>query len=561
MTRIRTPILIGPIATLGTVAAILATDRYLAPVPNPGAISFVAVVFATYIGGFIAGGVSAAISLTYACWYFSIPGTLLHFTPDNLARVAVLVIGTPAIVIMVGILRSRADAALTCESAARADIEGTSRELRSVHSALEQIEDGIVLLDRELRAQFINRAFREMWRLPDDKADEKPAFVGLMYHGRKMRAYAVPESDLDAYVARRTAAVRRGDETPSDLRLADGAVVRFKCKVLPDGGRMLSYVYVTDIVRRNDELETFKAAFDEVDYGVVLLDRDLRTEFMNRAVLRLGQLRAPKPGEKPFFSEIIHQVRHNGAYAVATDSLDSYAAERIEWVRRGDATPVDLALADGRFVRVTCMRLRDDARMLTYIDVTDVVKHARELEGLATTDELTGLSNRRQFTALAGKEWQRFQRYRRPLSVLMIDVDHFKSINDRFGHDAGDRVLAQVAALCRAGRRGSDIVARIGGEEFAILLPETDRASAALVAESLRSEIAAKPISGGDAQIPVTVSIGIADARHATADFGDLLKRADAALYAAKRTGRNRVSIDGQVASPPEVLHAASQVA
>jgi diguanylate cyclase (GGDEF)-like protein len=447
----------------------------------------------------------------------------------------------------IAVLQRRAEWALHSERAVRVEIEKANRELRSVEAALEQIGDGIVLLDVELRAQFINRAFRDMWRLPDEMADEKPAFVGLMYHGRKTRAYAVPDGDLNAYVTRRVAAVRRGDETPIDIRLASGDVVRFKCKVLPDGGRMLSYVYVSDLVRHNDELETFRAAFDEVDYGIVLLDRDLRTQFMNRAVRELGNLRQPAPGEKPLFSDIIDQVRDNGAYAVRDEQLDAYGDERMAWVRRADSVPIDLALRDGRVVRVKCVRLQDDSRMLTYVDVTDDVKHTRELEDLATTDVLTGLYNRRHFLTVANKEWERFQRYERPLSVLIIDIDHFKSVNDRFGHDVGDAVLAEVAAVCRKARRANDVVARIGGEELAILLPETGAASATALAEKLCAEIAAQLVTAGETTIAVTVSIGVADAKPALANFGELMKRADAALYAAKHNGRNQVSIDGEI--------------
>jgi diguanylate cyclase (GGDEF)-like protein len=324
---------------------------------------------------------------------------------------------------------------------------------------------------------------------------------------------------------------------------------------------MLSYVYVTDLVRHNDELETFRAAFDQVDYGVVLLDRDLRTEFMNRSVLELGQLSAPAPGEKPFFSHLLRQVGENGAYAVPKEFLDGYVAERIAWVRRGDASPIDLNLTDGRIVRVKCIRLHDDARMLTYIDVTDGVKHERELEGLASTDALTGLHNRRAFLALANNEWERFQRYGRPLSMLMVDADHFKSINDNFGHDVGDKVLAQLASHCSDARRGSDIVARLGGEEFAILLPETDLASAALVAEKLRSSIGAQTVEVDGTNIAITVSIGVAVAKRSISDLDDLIKRADMALYAAKRGGRNRVALDQPSRSKQEPWPVASQVA
>jgi diguanylate cyclase (GGDEF)-like protein len=175
------------------------------------------------------------------------------------------------------------------------------------------------------------------------------------------------------------------------------------------------------------------------------------------------------------------------------------------------------------------------------------VQHARatELERLAEIDGLTGLYNRRQFLALAEQEWVRFKRYQRPLSFLMLDIDFFKSINDSFGHDAGDKVIVGVANICTATRRSSEPIGRIGGEELAILLPETDLRGAAQVAERLRARIAEEPIRVEGELIPVTVSIGVADASFSTSSLPDLMKQADRALYAAKRKGRNRVEAAG----------------
>jgi diguanylate cyclase (GGDEF)-like protein len=179
-------------------------------------------------------------------------------------------------------------------------------------------------------------------------------------------------------------------------------------------------------------------------------------------------------------------------------------------------------------------------------------EQARDLHRLATTDELTGLFNRRRFLALAAAEWRRFQRYRRPLSLLMLDVDRFKSINDHYGHDAGDRVLAHIAQLCRNQKRSADVIGRLGGEEFAVLLPETDLEEAGLFAERLRRAVAeeAVPIAGG--AVRVTLSIGASEARRAR-DLADLMRQADLALYEAKRTGRNRVCC---AARPPAKLSA-----
>jgi PAS domain-containing protein len=120
-------------------------------------------------------------------------------------------------------------------------------------AALDQVDIGIVLLDSATRAEFINRAFRDYFSLPDEKADSRPPFIALMYHGRDTGAYELPEEELSAFIARHTEMMRSGDSTPINIDLADGQVLRFSCTALPDGGRMLSYTPVTDLVRHSDD--------------------------------------------------------------------------------------------------------------------------------------------------------------------------------------------------------------------------------------------------------------------------------------------------------------------
>jgi two-component system cell cycle response regulator len=165
---------------------------------------------------------------------------------------------------------------------------------------------------------------------------------------------------------------------------------------------------------------------------------------------------------------------------------------------------------------------------------------------MAITDALTGLFNRRYMENHLGTLVEQAGARGKPLAVLALDIDHFKSINDTHGHDAGDDVLRDFALRIKRSIRGIDLACRCGGEEFIIVMPETDMAVAASVAERLRRRIATEPfvISEGTRTIPVTLSIGIATLREGNDTPAALLKRADQALYRAKRDGRNRVVPD-----------------
>ncbi len=164
-----------------------------------------------------------------------------------------------------------------------------------------------------------------------------------------------------------------------------------------------------------------------------------------------------------------------------------------------------------------------------------------EVERLATTDGLTEVSNRRYFFELAEREWNRTRRYDHPLSAMMLDIDHFKRVNDTYGHAIGDVVLRTVAQICRTSLRDTDFLGRYGGEEFAILLPDTELSAAHITAERLSHSIAATYIATEKGALSVTVSIGIASVTEATPSVASLLDRADRGLYIAKETGRNRV--------------------
>ena len=167
----------------------------------------------------------------------------------------------------------------------------------------------------------------------------------------------------------------------------------------------------------------------------------------------------------------------------------------------------------------------------------DLVK----LQKMADTDFLTGLMNRRAFLAVADDAVEFCRRYQRNMATLMIDIDHFKKINDTHGHAAGDDAIRQIADIIGQSIRTTDKAARFGGEEFVVLLREIDQDTALLLAERIRRSIEQKTIQHGETSIPATVSIGVAINTEGDRDVQDMIERADQGLYTAKKTGRNRV--------------------
>ena len=170
-------------------------------------------------------------------------------------------------------------------------------------------------------------------------------------------------------------------------------------------------------------------------------------------------------------------------------------------------------------------------------------RRASQLFQLATQDALTGLTNRRHFMELAGKTFQEARQSGRPLSLLMLDLDHFKSINDRFGHEAGDTVLQLFARLLVDGLRGSDLICRMGGEEFAALLPGAGHEEAVAAAQRICKAVSGSSVLHQEQQIDITVSIGVCSLDGQQMALGDLIRQADKALYQAKHEGRNRVCL------------------
>jgi PAS domain-containing protein len=194
---------------------------------------------AAAIGGSGSGAISAAIAV-------GIGALSLPDTPTRLAHLMMLAVAAGATAALTATLRSRMSDALAWQRRRHATSERLSM-------ALDRIDLGVVLLGPDTRAEFINRAFRDYFHLSDDKAAAKPPFIALMYHGRDVGAFDLPDDEVAHDIAARTELMRSGDPTPVHLTLADGRVLRVSCTALPDGSRMMSYAPMDDVLRRGDD--------------------------------------------------------------------------------------------------------------------------------------------------------------------------------------------------------------------------------------------------------------------------------------------------------------------
>jgi len=304
----------------------------------------------------------------------------------------------------------------------------------------------------------------------------------------------------------------------------------------------------------------FAQIMQSLNLGIVVLDRDLRIVFWNRWLEEHSRLECaqvigrditklfPELEQKGFRWKA-ENVFKLGTYAFFSQQihghliplpLTRYLTSSFDYMQQ-NVTLSPVRNADGN-VAFLCAMIEECTDAVLYREQLEQAK--RELETMSLTDPLTELPNRRHLMETLQREVSQHNRLKRPLSVAILDVDHFKAVNDTHGHLCGDRVLAQLGLLLRERLRTYDFIARYGGEEFCAVLPNTRLEEAFLVMERLRSAIQACSFAFDGKALHLTVSIGIASNEIASVpDLDVLLLRADEVLYRAKVGGRNRTEV------------------
>jgi diguanylate cyclase (GGDEF)-like protein/PAS domain S-box-containing protein len=291
--------------------------------------------------------------------------------------------------------------------------------------------------------------------------------------------------------------------------------------------------------RIRDDQERFRAIFENVrDYAIYTVGLDGRVDTWNRSLSRIGGWEATDVIGQPI-SRFLPLDTADQAAALLERARQCGTAEFEGWRVRKDGSRFW-----GNTVAATLLDRREKPSgfVLVTRDLTERKQIEDRLLALTITDPLTGAFNRRAGEARLAEAFRAWRRSGDPFCVLMIDCDHFKAVNDTWGHDGGDEVLIALVRICRERLRDRDATFRWGGEEFMVLLADPSTENAVAVAERLRSGLAAAEIFYDGQVIRITVSIGVTRVHELDADTAGVIRRADRALYDAKEAGRNRVT-------------------
>jgi diguanylate cyclase (GGDEF)-like protein len=462
--------------------------------------------------------VSFARADALAPWYRH----LFAFGPMVVAIVAIVLFGTFVLVRQTNALATQSQ--MLAKTNARFDI------------AISNMSQGLCLFDADKRLVISNRRYQEMYRLPDE----------LVRPGTPLNRI------LQYYLDRGETSVLTVDQhiksmptqQKQNYQPADGREIFIQRKPLPDGGWVATHQDVTEqkgserlLAEKADELEAtnlrFDIALNNMSQGLCMFDAEQKVVVSNARygdIYHLGR-DLIKPGTT--LAQILEFRREKGTNFLGVEA-DAY---RTQNVRRAKEVH---ELADGRVVAIARHMMADGGWLTTHEDITERARNEERIAFLAQHDLLTGLANRAVFSEKLEDATRRLRRHGTTFTVLMLDLDKFKNVNDTFGHPAGDQLLVEVARRLRSSLRDTDVLARLGGDEFAIIQENEKDQNEGAIGLALRIiRVIEKPFDLGDNRVGVGTCIGIAFAPEHGTDAETLMQKADLALYAAKTGGRN----------------------
>lgn len=402
-------------------------------------------------------------------------------------------------------------------------------------SLIESISDGVVVLDITGMIVDSNPSACHILRLPGEGLLKKPirSLISLpddFFASDDMRLTKKCEITLNGPAAPETydlelRQLRAGEKLPAGFLLVFHNITEQK---------------KTEInIRRNMAL--LEAAIQSSTNGVIVIDSDLAVVLFNRrlsSILHLPE-RWDQMHDAEKMRELAYCYKQPGIfYEDIEELLKNPGEQRLTTFETVNGMIMDCSISPYQ------VGTEKSGWLLSYSDVTEQKIAEEGLRNLAITDSLTQVSTRRHFFSLAQKELDRSIRYNRDMAIILFDIDHFKLVNDTFGHLVGDQVLEALAADCKNNLRSFDVIGRYGGEEFIILLPETNVRRAAQIAERLRKQALEIKIQTAAGSPTITISLGIAGipaGRSVTLD--ELIGTADQALYRAKKEGRNQTCV------------------
>jgi len=420
-------------------------------------------------------------------------------------------------------------------------LETTDELARQRTQLLASLGEGVYGIDREGRCSFINPAALTM--LGFELGEVLGQDQHVLFHHSKPDGDPYPHGECPVRQTLQDGQRREGTET---FICKDGTHLQVRLTVTPVQeygdvmGAVVVFQDITEELQRLKRMQLLDAALKSAHNGIVITDRNGVIEWANPAMLRLT-------------GYSLEETLGQGASLLGSGEQDAEFYEKL-WatILSGAVWHGDLVnrRKDGSYYHeeMTITPVMDDNGAINHFiavkqDITERKQLEENLQLLATTDSLTGVANRRHFLNRVSEEIKRIKRYGGTCVLIMLDLDHFKRINDTWGHATGDQVLRHFTQLVQGHLRDTDLLGRLGGEEFAVLLPETAQDGAVNLAERMRKHVEIEPARSEKGQIAYTVSLGLTSIAAQDGNPDAVLARADEALYQAKSNGRNQLAI------------------